>query len=109
MGQRFARVRLYNANELLTKALLGHTERHRIRLDLTIEHTLAENSVAERTNRTLIDRVRETITKASMSFKKYWTLCLLDKPSKENRACNGQSVTYLGKYEKPTDSGTALC
>eukprot|EP00171_Calliarthron_tuberculosum_P001577 IDg1577t1 len=79
-----ARVRVDNANELLTKYITAFCARLGIHIDPTVAHTPTGNAVAERTNRTLMDRVRVTLATAQLPFYKYWSLCLLDTTSKIN-------------------------
>ena len=53
-------------------------------MDPTTSHTPQENSIAERLNKTLMNRVRSTLNTARLPFRLYWAYCLLDTTQKTN-------------------------
>ena len=77
-----ARIRCDNAPEFLTKDVLRHFAAVATHVDPTVPHTPQDNSIAERLNQTLINRVRATLITAQLPFRKYWQTCLLDTVSK---------------------------
>lgn len=83
-GQRIARVRCDNANEYLTRQVLALSRRDGFAVDPTIPHTPQQNAVAERFNRTLIARVRATLSSMQLPFNKYWSFCALNTTEKLN-------------------------
>lgn len=83
-GRNVARVRSDNANEFLEKALTRTLPASCILLDSTIPHTPQENSISERLNFTLSQRIRATLTVVKLPFDKYWGSCLLDITTKYN-------------------------
>eukprot|EP00171_Calliarthron_tuberculosum_P022201 IDg22201t1 len=85
-GRKPARIRTKNANEYMTKATLDSLASQAIAIDPTTAYTPQENAVAERVNRTIMQRVRATLNAASLPFEKYWVFCLLDTVTKMN-AC----------------------
>lgn len=56
------RIRCDNANEFITKLMCKVTAQTSVNLDPTTVHTLKENTLAECTNRTLMRKVRATLT-----------------------------------------------
>lgn len=83
-GQRIARVRCDNANEYLTRQVLALSRRDGFAVDPTVPHTPQQNAVAERFNRTLIARVRATLSSMQLPFDKYWSFCALNTTEKLN-------------------------
>eukprot|EP00171_Calliarthron_tuberculosum_P023092 IDg23092t1 len=67
-GHAPARLRVDNANELMTKDIGRYLQRRGIVLDPTTAHTPQENSAAERGFRTIFGRVRTTLAAAAMNF-----------------------------------------
>ena len=83
-GRHIARVRSDNANEYLTKELLETARTRGTAFDPTVPHTPQQNSVSERLNRTLLERVRATLSSMQLPFDKYWALCTLNTVEKLN-------------------------
>ena len=83
-GTPIARVRSDNANEYLTKKILDDTRARGTAIDPTVPHTPQQNSIAERLNRTLLERVRATLGSMQLPFEKYWALCALNTIEKLN-------------------------
>lgn len=81
---RVVRVRFDNANEFLTKTILSLSRTHGFRLDPIVPHSPQSNAIAERFNRTLMSRVRATLTSMELPFAKYWGLCCLNTVEKLN-------------------------
>ena len=55
-----------------------------IHLDPTTPHMPEENAVAERLNRTIMARVRATLTVARLPLQNYWAYCVMDTITKTN-------------------------
>ena len=83
-GVPVTRVRSDNANEYLTKEVLETTRARGSTIDPTVPHTPQQNSIAERLNRTILERVRATLASMQMPFDKYWALCALNTIEKLN-------------------------
>ncbi len=83
-GQAPARLRMDNANKLLTKGVLHYCAQRAIRVAPTVAHTPQENAVVERVFRTIFGRVRSTLTTTRMPFAKYWGWAALDTVVKLN-------------------------
>lgn len=79
-----ARVRVDNADVFLTQILLRCLRNKGIVIEPTIPNTPQENSISERTNRTIMERVRETIIAAQVPFEIYWGWCVIDTIVKTN-------------------------
>lgn len=77
-NKRIARVRCDNANEFLTRQVLALDRHHGFDVDPTVPHTPQMNAVAERFNRTLMSRVRATLSSLQLPFAKYWSFCALN-------------------------------
>lgn len=83
-GKRKARIRCDNANEYLTRQVLALSRKDGFTLDPPIPHTPQQNAIAEQFNRTLIARVRATLSSMQLPFDKYWSFCSLNTTEKLN-------------------------
>ena len=92
-GRQISRVRCDNAAEYLSIDMRTWFAERGTHLDPTIPHSPQQNSVAERLNRTLMDRVRATLAAVGLDFNKYWALCLLDTVTKTNAVLHSPSNT----------------
>ena len=88
LGRHFgitpAKIRCDNANEYLTKQILRVFGTQATDIRPTVPHSPQENAIAERLNKTLMNRVRSTLHSAGLPFEKYWSFCLLDTVIKGN-------------------------
>ena len=84
LGQAPSLIQPNNTNELLTKRALTTLGAQGITVTPTTTYTPQENSIAERTFRTILGRVRELIIRAVVPSQRYWGLCMLNTVVKMN-------------------------
>lgn len=78
------KIRCDNANEYLNKMEIRVLAQQGTNIIPIIPHTPQLNSVAERTNRTIMGKVRATLATMSLPFTVYWPHCVLDTVIKLN-------------------------
>ena len=76
------RLRVDNANELLSKSIQKFCAMQGKVMRPTVAHTPQENDGAERVFRPILGRIRATLTAADMQFAKYWVWAALDTVTK---------------------------
>lgn len=83
-NQQVAEIRCDNANEYLTRKQLRIFSLQGTTIVPTIAHTPQQNSVSERTNRTIMGKVRATLDTMKLTFATFWPYCVLDTVIKGN-------------------------
>lgn len=99
-------------NEFLTKLLSIAAAHQIITVDPTKSYILQENTIAERTNRTLMARVQVTLAVAQIPFEKHWSLHALDTIIRSNSCLQiiieDTPLRLCERYRKPNSSFRSL-
>ncbi|CAI7862571.1 unnamed protein product [Closterium sp. NIES-53] len=89
-----AALRMDNGGEHTANAFTDYLSSHSIVHQTSLPHTPQQNGVAERVNRTLMDRVRQMTTRASLSSK-FWPYALKYAAWLHNRiSCSGNPSAH---------------